>query len=56
MNITRNIIFKNNINNALQPKLVFVIIYIKNSKHMQIPKNVSLYKIKFHKQPNLIYL
>lgn len=56
VDITRATILEDNIDNDLWLMFVLAMIYIKNSRLMQVLKNISPHKNQFHKQLNLTHL
>lgn len=49
-------IFEGNINDKLQPKLVFAMTYIKNKQLTRVIQNLNPYKIFSKNAPNLSHL
>lgn len=56
MNIIRATIFERDIEDNLQPKLILVIIYVKNNWSTRALQNLSSYKIFIHKFPDISQL
>lgn len=55
--MTKAIIFKRNINNNFWPKLIFVIIYVKNNQLIKtLLQNFNLYKAFIQNYPNIFHL